>query len=681
MPNSNSDSYVNCTVTRNLKPSYIQEHLDSPPASVGGRHEDIISLSLKMVGEGYPDDHIFSQLLDRYPHKPASEIRRAIEGAHKLNPKPAAKARRSSAYEHGYGPMVRLKRYNHNGSSKDIPEEEIKMPYSRFFREILGFTEDELIWFAFDEEHLDHDSGATDNRFTPARIGVTPGHVERALDRMTSLSPEGSYYAVNPFKPSAKDRTEKSVSRFLYTVLESDTIPKERQLAIYRQSGLPITALVDSGGKSIHAIVRIAASSLEEYKERVRKVHEFLPQCFDSTFDASRFTRLPNANRGDKRQRLLETNIGPASFEEWEEQLQYDDGLPESDDMADLLEKLEQEIITEPKPLVQNFLHKEEVAIFGGASKSNKSWTMMELALSVSKGTKFLKWEAHSGKVLYVDTELTKFHFTKRMAAIAKATGCNTVGKGEITPLLLRGTRTTLDELVPALKRRAKGCDLICIDAIYSVLGDREENSNDHIAQIGALLLELSVATGAAVVFTHHFSKGSQIGKRGIEKTSGAGSWGRFPDVSLSIDQHTDEACFNFEVDARNRPQQPPFVARRNGPVWQIDSTLKVERKTNTNKSDVTDILDILVNECGGEASPGGWFSACELKLGISRKVFDGRKEKAIKQKLVVQSGKTKTTICSLPDGVVRNDETGRYERKGQIKAVIRSTQEAEQPF
>ena len=340
-----------------------------------------------------------------------------------------------------------------------------------------------------------------------------------------------------------------------------------------------------------------------------------------------------------------------------DQQTIFNDGFPEPFDLWDLLEQP----IEEQKHLIQNLLRKRQVAIVSGAAKTHKSWTVMELALAVSQGSKFLKWEAHSGRVLYIDTELEKYDFKQRIRTIAKAKGYS-VGQREITPMLLRGTRTKLDSLVPALKKRAIGYDLICIDAIYSVLGDREENSNEDIAQIGGLLFELAEETGAAVLFTHHFSKGSQSGKRGIEKASGAGAWGRFPDVSLSIDKHPEDGCYNFEFVTRAFAPESPFVARRNGCIWQVETGLKVETiGSSSDRAGITDIMDVLVNECGGEASPGSWASICQEKLGMNRKPFDARRRKAIDRKLVVQTGNTNNTVCRIAEGVRKDPYSNQY--------------------
>ena len=59
------------------------------------------------------------------------------------------------------------------------------------------------------------------------------------------------------------------MTAFRYALVESDEMNLEEQHAMIRELELPVAALVSSGGKSLHAIVRIEAGSFEEYRSRV----------------------------------------------------------------------------------------------------------------------------------------------------------------------------------------------------------------------------------------------------------------------------------------------------------------------------------------------------------------------------------------------------------------------------
>lgn len=53
------------------------------------------------------------------------------------------------------------------------------------------------------------------------------------------------------------------MTAFRYALVESDEMNLEEQHAMIRELELPVAALVSSGGKSLHAIVRIEAGSFE----------------------------------------------------------------------------------------------------------------------------------------------------------------------------------------------------------------------------------------------------------------------------------------------------------------------------------------------------------------------------------------------------------------------------------
>ena len=60
-----------------------------------------------------------------------------------------------------------------------------------------------------------------------------------------------------------------NVTSFRFALVESDAMPVDEQIAIYRRLELPIAALVSSAHKSVHAIVRVDANDQQEYRKRV----------------------------------------------------------------------------------------------------------------------------------------------------------------------------------------------------------------------------------------------------------------------------------------------------------------------------------------------------------------------------------------------------------------------------
>ncbi len=84
----------------------------------------------------------------------------------------------------------------------------------------------------------------------------------------------GAWIRFNPV--DGKGIKNENITRFEYALVESDDMPISEQDATYRRLELPIACLVSSGGKSIHAIVRINAKDYDEYRKRVDFLYDYL---------------------------------------------------------------------------------------------------------------------------------------------------------------------------------------------------------------------------------------------------------------------------------------------------------------------------------------------------------------------------------------------------------------------
>jgi len=561
-----------------------------------------------------------------------------------------------------------MKTYAPTNESKPLPRSLADLPaweiLNRIYRQYDVIC---LTWGTFNSESGRWEPNQDDLR--------TLGEWNYMLSVQPSvLSHEGGvWFCVNPLKDNGK-RANHLVKDFRFCLLECDVphadkrtleevmAEKEKQFARFLESGLPIEALYDSGGKSIHALVRIYASTAEQFKERVEKVYEYMakmPGLDPGRKASAQLSRLPGATRGEHKQALLSWSVGPETFEEWEQSIPIDDGLPEIEDLSSLIESGS---IEEPRHLLSGLFRKGQVMIMSGAAKTYKSWTSMEQALSISQGKKFVKWDAFQGKVHYVDTELERYDFRVRMKSIIAGGKYQDPDSNDFTYQLLRGTKIELTSLVDSLSARLVGkeYDLIVIDAIYSLLGWREENANEDITDVGRELFRLAKNTGSAILFVHHFSKGSQQGKRGIEKSSGAGAWGRFPDVSLAIDRHTQDFCFNFEATTRTFAEEKPFVAKRMNGVWEVETEMKVERKGDDS---LTQFLHLLAKSESQELTPKDWRALMD-KAGFAsgERAFRSRREKAESAGLIIPIGSPPKLSYRLAVGVVFNVVTNEYE-------------------
>jgi hypothetical protein len=112
-------------------------------------------------------------------------------------------------------------------------------------------------------------------------------------------------------KPSR--RSEESVTAWRYAVLESDQAEPDEWLRCLIQLPLRIASVCESGGRSIHALVRLDAESKADWDTKVRTIKPALVTlgADPGALSAVRLTRLPQARRGDRVQRLLYLNPAP----------------------------------------------------------------------------------------------------------------------------------------------------------------------------------------------------------------------------------------------------------------------------------------------------------------------------------------------------------------------------------
>jgi len=113
----------------------------------------------------------------------------------------------------------------------------------------------------------------------------------------------------NPRLNTMSCRSEESLTAFRHVVLESDEAPFDQWLAFIVQLPIRVAAIYSSGGRSIHALVRLDAANKKEFDatiaplKRPLKVLGADPACLS----AVRLTRLPGCWRPEKNgfQKLL----------------------------------------------------------------------------------------------------------------------------------------------------------------------------------------------------------------------------------------------------------------------------------------------------------------------------------------------------------------------------------------
>ena len=345
----------------------------------------------------------------------------------------------------------------------------------------------------------------------------------------------GAWIRFNPL--DGKGVKNENVTEFRYALVESDTMDISAQKAIITELELPVAALVYSGKKSLHAIVKIDASTYEEYKKRVDYLYNVCNKnglkLDIQNRNPSRLSRMPGVMRNDKKQYLLDTNIGKENWNEWREWIEsVNDDLPDPESMADVWDNLP----SLAQPLIDGVLRQGHKMLIAGPSKAGKSYALIELCCAIAEGKKWLEWQCTQGRVMYVNLELDRASCLHRFKDVYTALGITPNNLSNIDIWNLRGRSVPMDKLAPKLIRRAskKNYIAIIIDPIYKVItGD--ENSADQMAHFCNQFDKVCTELGCAVIYCHHHSKGAQGGKRSMDRASGSGVFARDPDALIDL--------------------------------------------------------------------------------------------------------------------------------------------------
>ncbi|MFT4107717.1 MAG: AAA family ATPase [Lacrimispora sp.] len=345
----------------------------------------------------------------------------------------------------------------------------------------------------------------------------------------------GAWIRFNPM--DGKGAKNENVTDFKYALVESDSMEIEKQHAIIRELELPVACLVHSGGKSLHAIVRIDAADQTEYRKRVDYLYDICKKnglaIDQQNKNPSRLSRMPGVIRGGQKQFIVDTNIGKESWAEWKEWIDsINDDLPDPESLEDVWENLPDLAPT----LIDGLLRQGHKMLIAGPSKAGKSFLQIEMCIAIAEGKKWLNWACAQGKVMYVNLELDRASCLHRFKDVYQSLGWQPKNLKNIDIWNLRGKSRPMDKLAPMLIRRAakKNYIAIIIDPIYKVItGD--ENSADQMSNFCNQFDKVCTELGVAVIYCHHHSKGSQGGKKSMDRASGSGVFARDPDALIDL--------------------------------------------------------------------------------------------------------------------------------------------------
>ena len=317
---------------------------------------------------------------------------------------------------------------------------------------------------------------------------------------------------------------------------------------------------------------------------------------------------------------------------------------------------------TNPPEIIKGVLHQGGKAAVCGSSKSKKSWTLLDMALAVSTGSKWLNFETTQSNVCFVNFELPNFAIHHRLKAIAQARGITVTDA--LTLWNLRGHSAPYNVIIPQIIQKIKGkkFGLIILDPSYKLLGDCDENSARDIALLLNELERLAVETEAAVAFTAHFAKGNASGKDAQDRMSGSGVFARDPDSILVFTALETDDCYAVESILRTLPPQKPFSIRWEYPRFHVADDMDPAnlKKPASRGAKTTPTADQLVDLFKTDAAKPRTvlLSAEQLRAqgdarGWDRTAATGVRDQLIAEgRLAMHHGAHNAKLTGLPDMV-----------------------------
>jgi len=288
---------------------------------------------------------------------------------------------------------------------------------------------------------------------------------------------------------------------------------------------------------------------------------------------------------------------------------------------------------TKPDEIIEGILHAGTKAVLASASKVGKTWILLYMAAAIASGKNFWKFKTRKRKVLFINFEIRREFIADRLKVIQSQLEGEDLSQLHVWNL--RGITADFEVLVKTIIERARkeGYALIIIDPIYKAMVGKSENTASSVGAMCNQIEQIVEATGAAVIFAHHYAKGSAAKKNQIDRMSGSGVFARDADSIITLTQHAEKDCYSVEMTLRNLAPQSAFVAEWKYPVMVERPDLSAsDFESDEPDADEYEPLVSLLDE--SPLTTGEWLEAA-VEIGYSRASFFRDKDYLVKQNRV----------------------------------------------
>lgn len=305
-----------------------------------------------------------------------------------------------------------------------------------------------------------------------------------------------------------------------------------------------------------------------------------------------------------------------------------------------------------PKEIVGELLRAGERAVIGSTSKSRKSWALLHLAVCKAHGLPWLGHPMKPGKVLYVDLELIKVFFDRRMAAICKQMNVTHPGNLLLWPLRNTRPKPTIEQLVTEVVKRFKDeqLELVILEPSYKMVEPSVQGTNSEmlVAKYLECLDEIAHPLQCAVITSHHSPKGDLSSRNSIDLFSGTGVWARDPDLLCTMRPHEKDEHVIFDITRRHGAPLDPVVLAWQYPLHQLapdEDPTKIRTTQSGQKSENSDKVRAALETAGEAGDLSNEWKSKANELGVADATFYRRKKDLTKtgEVVVLQDDRGKT--------------------------------------
>lgn len=212
----------------------------------------------------------------------------------------------------------------------------------------------------------------------------------------------------------------------------------------------------------------------------------------------------------------------------------------------------------EPQPpiewVIDRLFSAGSVSILFGEPGSKKTYALLDAAVCVAHGVKWLDFDTRQSPVLIIDEESGRRRMNRRLGDVLRGHMADGSTPIQYTTLERFQVAQVADALAIEAAIEESAARFVLIDALADVMSGADENAVKDTQPIFIALRGIAERTQAAIVVIHHSNKIG--GYRGSTAIKGA------VDLLLVAQSKPDDALINFSFDKARDVEPFKFAAR-----------------------------------------------------------------------------------------------------------------------